>query len=154
MRARLVAAAAALALAALPGAAAADPLTWITMRCATGAMTAQLTPDGTFTVSGWIQPCPTAIDLPARFTVAYYGQETAGTGGLTSPAEFARTVDTAQLSEPLRAVCLVYSPSQTGRIDPADESALPEITPLPTDDFSTRPPLGDPVHDHFCGTCV
>lgn len=166
MRARLLVTAVVVSMAvAFPGAAAATA-PWITMRCATGAMTAKYMPDGTFTVSGWIQPCPTAIDLPARFAVAYYGEKAAGTGellpytgGLTSPTEFSRSFDTAQLSEPLRAVCLVYSSRPTGRIacvrvDPADESELPQITPIATDDLLTTPPLDDPVRDHFCGTCV
>ncbi|GLI03769.1 hypothetical protein [Phytohabitans aurantiacus] len=167
MRARLLfAAVAALTAAAFPGAAAAATAPWITVRCATGAMTAKYTPGGTVTVSGWIQPCPTAIDLPTRFAVAYYGEKAAGTGellpytgGLTAPTEFTRSFDAAQLSEPLRAVCLVYSPRPTGRIacvrvDPADESELPQITPIPTDDLLTTRPLDDPVRDHFCGTCV
>jgi hypothetical protein len=169
-RTRLVTAAvAALTLAAPPAPARAETTQWVTVRCATGAMKADLSSDGIFTVSGWIQPCSlnTIVLDEARFRIAYYGPLSAAggellayTGGQTAPTEFSRSLDTAQLSEPLRAACLVYSPNpRYGRvacvgISLGEESGIPEVVPIPVDDLLTTFPVHDPVTDHFCATCV
>lgn len=162
-----VAAAAALTLAAPPAAAGADPAPWVGVDCATGTLTVHATPDHTIVASGWIQPCtPLPPGPDARFTIEYYGPGSARHGQLIAyaaggPTQFARSLDTAALDEPVLAACLIAQPGPSGRVacalvGPPPGSGLPQPVPIGVyDPVVTRPlPGANPVQDHFCGTCV
>lgn len=175
----LVAAVAALILAA-PAPASAVPVSWTTAACATGGMSVRPAPLGNVSLSGWIQPCPSSPLPPgAAFTVAYYGGWSATTGrligysnaddldGTADVAAFARILDALRPDYPPRAICLVFSPEQNGRLscyalDPVEGSEQLGIRPVPVDDplvahrVAVVAPPGrdddDPVP--HCGNCV
>jgi hypothetical protein len=165
----------AVAVLAMPTAAAANPAYWPSVSCADGALTAVARPGRNVALTGWIQPCPSSsIPGNASFTFAYYHAD----GGVAGaplhyasdpavPTHVERQVEMWRASPLPVAICLAFDPGRHGRvacsaieIDPAGELAF---APLSTNDPSVAHALmamaragEENPKDSWphCGTCV
>jgi len=149
-----------------------EPDTWVTVPCATGAITSYastqrgLSVNGVVVLEGWIRPCDDQVDPRGRFALltyhaAGYRREVsspyAAGGGLTT---FRWPVDLdGPHASGLRAMCLAFQDS--GRLDcVAVVPSFPRgLRPVPTDDPLTQVPPAtsdlDPDDSTItCGNCV
>jgi hypothetical protein len=142
---------------------------WLTVPCATGAMTtAPVEAADELWVTGWIQPCTaTPLNLLAAFAVISY-TATYGYPGrgmpyqeVAAPTPFAGQLDLHRYGTHLRAVCLAFSPTRRLACLGIDyPEGLPIATPIATDDprvtlpLSTIPFPPQDTSSPFCGTCV